>query len=114
MITSQRRFTRPETSSVSGQCSTALPKKDAKIAFASTGKNLLDLCGEIHPFLPGHYYDGEKIVAYHEPDLTPKMSTDDFETATHKIHDLLVESVDQHLASDAPVGYLLSGCLDSS
>lgn len=89
-------------------------KKDGKIAFASTGKNLLDLCGEIHPFLPGHYYDGEKIVAYHEPDLTPKISTDDFETATHKIHDLLVESVDQRLASDAPVGYLLSGGLDSS
>ena len=89
-------------------------KKDGKIAFASTGKNLLDLCREIHPFLPGHYYDGEKIVAYHEPDLTPKMSTDDFETATHKIHDLLVESVDQRLASDAPVGYLLSGGLDSS
>lgn len=89
-------------------------KKDGKIAFASTGKNLLDLCREIHPFLPGHYYDGEKIVAYHEADLTPKMSTDDFETATHKIHDLLVESVDQRLASDAPVGYLLSGGLDSS
>ena len=31
-----------------------------------------------------------------------------------RFHDLLVESVDQRLASDAPVGYLLSGGLDSS
>lgn len=89
-------------------------KKEGKIAFGSTGKTLLDLCDEIHPFVPGHYYDGEKFVAYHESGLTPKMSTDDFKTATSKIHDLLISAVDQRLASDAPVGYLLSGGLDSS
>lgn len=89
-------------------------KKEGKIAFGSTGKTLLSICDEIHPFLPGHYYDGEKFISYHKADLVSKISTDDFDTVTTNIHDLLIKAVDRRLVSDAPIGFLLSGGLDSS
>ncbi|MDO4455604.1 MAG: asparagine synthase B [Ligilactobacillus agilis] len=89
-------------------------KGEHQLAFASTGKALLDLCDEIYPFPPGHYYDGEKFVCYHDARTVQMMRTDDFDTAAQTLREKLVAAVEKRLASDAPVGYLLSGGLDSS
>ncbi len=49
MITSQRRFTRPETSSVSGQCSTALQKKTARLPLPQLARNCLTSAAKSTP-----------------------------------------------------------------
>lgn len=88
--------------------------KEGGMAFASEGKALIDLCEEIKPFPPGHYYDGEKFYLY--KDLA---RVDQFKTLEHKeilrgINTRLVSAVKKRLQSDAEVGFLLSGGLDSS
>ncbi len=47
-------------------------------------------------------------------DVTTPYIHDDVETACTKIHDLLVAGIEKRLDADAPVGFLLSGGLDSS
>ena len=88
--------------------------KAGKIAFASEVKALLDHCDEIKPFPPGHFYDGESFHCY--LDLA---KVDSFHrTSTHEIlkgiNSRLVSAVEKRLQSDAEVGFLLSGGLDSS
>lgn len=94
------------------------------IAFASEPKNLVGFVKKILPFPPGYYYNGKVIAGedavkgefYCYRDMT-KVSTvkkDDIETACHNIHNLLVEGVKKRLDSDTPLGFLLSGGLDSS
>lgn len=89
-------------------------KKAGKIAFASTGKTLLDLCDEIFPFPPGRFYDGEKFVTYNDPGHVSSVILPSFDEATTEIHDRLIKAVDKRLQADAPLGFLLSGGLDSS
>lgn len=84
------------------------------IAFASEAKNLAGLVQDILPFPPGHYYKEGEFICYCDLSKVEAFSDDDVETACKKIHDLLVEAVDKRLDSDAPVGFLLSGGLDSS
>ena len=89
--------------------------KTGKIAFASEVKALIDFCDEIVPFPPGHYYDGdtfktyldlaEDIVEFHKLNLDEILSG---------INSRLVLGVKKRLQSDAEVGFLLSGGLDSS
>lgn len=88
---------------------------DGTLAFASEPKNLVGLCHEIKPFPPGHYYKDGKFVCYHDLSVVHKYNThDDLEEIAHNIHDLLIEGVKKRLDADAPVGFLLSGGLDSS
>nr|WP_252898427.1 hypothetical protein [Apilactobacillus ozensis] len=47
-------------------------KEDHQIAFGSTAKTLMPLCDKILPFPPGHYYDGDKFVCYHDPAMVEK------------------------------------------
>ena len=84
------------------------------LVFASEPKNLVGLCKVILPFPPGHYYKDGEFVCYRDMSDVKEYSKDDLETASKKIHDLLIEGVKKRLDSDAPVGYLLSGGLDSS
>ncbi len=84
------------------------------IVFASEAKNLVGLCREIRPFPPGHYYAGGKFVRYADLTTVDSYIQDDLETACKKIRDKLIAGVDKRLDADAPLGFLLSGGLDSS
>ena len=102
------------------------------IVFASEAKNLIGLCDKIYPFPPGHYYIGGKFVRFAdlttigakapvseetglpEYQTTPAYSADDLDEACAKIREKLIKSVEDRLDADAPLGFLLSGGLDSS
>ena len=88
--------------------------RGGSIVFASEPKNLVGLCDKILPFPPGHYYKDGKFICYRDIAHAKSYSDDDIETATKKIHDLLVKGIEKRLVADAKVGYLLSGGLDSS
>ena len=87
---------------------------DDGIIFASEAKNLVGLCKKIFPFPPGHYYDGEKFVRYACLTEPSEYCYDDVDTICKNIKDLLVSGIEKRLDSDAPIGFLLSGGLDSS
>ena len=84
------------------------------IVFASEAKNLVGLCREIRPFPPGHYYAGGQFVRYADLTTVDGCCQDDLETACKHIRDKLIAGVDKRLDADAPLGFLLSGGLDSS
>ncbi len=84
------------------------------MVFASEAKNLVGLCGEIRPFPPGHYYADGKFVRYADLTTVEDCCHDDLETACKNIREKLIAAVDKRLDADAPLGFLLSGGLDSS
>ena len=84
------------------------------IMFASEAINLVGLTDRIMPFPPGHYYDGEKFVSYRDMTKVAKVSPDDASAACPKIREKLIAGIEKRLVSDAKVGFLLSGGLDSS
>ncbi len=84
------------------------------IVFASEAKNLVGLCDEICPFPPGHYYARGRFVRYADLTAVRSYCKDDLETVCRGIRDRLIAAVDKRLDADAPVGFLLSGGLDSS
>ena len=88
---------------------------DAKeIIFASEAKNLVGLVQTIRPFPPGHYYEGGKFICYRDMTQVSGYIDDDVETVCRNIHDKLVAGIEKRLDADAPLGFLLSGGLDSS
>ena len=89
-------------------------KKDHQISFASEAKALIKLCDHIMPFPPGHYYIDGKFVCYNDLSDVKTIHTDDLETIAYNLRTKLEKAVEKRLQSDAPVGYLLSGGLDSS
>ena len=88
--------------------------KEGKIILASEPKNIVGLADEILPFPPGHYYVDGKFYCYNNISKVSKYNYDDVETACQKIKKLLISGVEKRLDADAPLGFLLSGGLDSS
>lgn len=88
--------------------------KDGEMMFASEAKNLIGLADKIMPFPPGHYYADGKFVCYNDIAKRETPVSDDIDTVCSKIHDKLVAGIEKRLDSDAPLGFLLSGGLDSS
>ena len=84
------------------------------IIFASEPKNLVGVTDKIMPFPPGHYYEDGEFVCYRDLTSVKEISTDSLEVITGKIHDKLLNGIKKRLDADAPVGFLLSGGLDSS
>lgn len=84
------------------------------IAFASEPKNLVTLCKKITPFPPGHYYKGGKFVRYRDMTAVKKKVSCGLDEICKNIREKLVAGVEKRLDADAPVGFLLSGGLDSS
>lgn len=88
-------------------------KSNDTYVFASEPKILVDLVEDIFPFPPGYYFDGEKFIQYSFiTDVESKHTR--MRDVEKNIHSLLVEGVRKRLDSDAPIGFLLSGGLDSS
>lgn len=87
---------------------------EGDICFASEMKALHKCCKKVMPFPPGHYYDGESIKPYIDIAAVEKYNDDDYDTMYKKINELLTKGVEKRLQSDVPVGFLLSGGLDSS
>ena len=88
--------------------------ESGRIVFASEAKNLTDIADEVRAFPPGCYYADGEFVRYADPAFPGERVRDDVETATRNIREKLVAGIAKRLDADAPVGFLLSGGLDSS
>ena len=85
-----------------------------EIIFASEPKDLTGLADVIMPFPPGHYYANGQFKCYRDMTEVKSVVKDDLDTVCKNIHDKLVEGISKRLDADAPLGFLLSGGLDSS
>lgn len=84
------------------------------LVFASEAKNLVGLCARILPFPPGHYCKGGKFVQYTDITAVNGVVHGDLDAICKTIREKLTAGVEKRLVSDAKVGFLLSGGLDSS
>ena len=88
--------------------------ESGRIIFASEAKNLTDIADEVRAFPPGCYYADGEFVRYSDPAFPGETVREDMETVTRNIREKLVAGIKKRLDADAPLGFLLSGGLDSS
>jgi len=88
--------------------------RNNKIAFASEAKALQPFCHGISPFPPGHYYLDGEFICYNDIWNEKACINDNLDKICQNINQLLTAGVVKRMDADAPVGYLLSGGLDSS
>ena len=89
--------------------------KEHSILFASEPKNLVGICEEIRPFPPGCYYKDGAFVCYKDCAAdVPEYHGGSIDEVCKNIRSLLIKGVCSRLDSDTPIGFLLSGGLDSS
>ena len=87
---------------------------DGEWAFASEPKNLVGLCETILPFPPGCWWMDGEFFRYADPAHVDQFTMKDEDAVCAKLNRLLTDGVVKRLDADAPVGFLLSGGLDSS
>lgn len=87
---------------------------DGSIVFASEAKNLVPICKKAIPFPPGHYYADGKFICYRDITEVCQVVDGDLDAICSNIRRLLVSGIEKRLDADAPLGFLLSGGLDSS
>lgn len=88
--------------------------EDGTAIFASEAKNLVGLSEKIMPFPPGHYYKDGKFICYRDITEVREVRCDSVDVICGKIREKLTAGIEKRLISDAKVGFLLSGGLDSS
>lgn len=88
--------------------------EDGSIIFCSEARCLMGLCKEVIPFPPGHYYKDGVFTQYADPTAVAEVCHDDLDTVCAAIREKLIAGVEKRLDADAPLGFLLSGGLDSS
>lgn len=88
--------------------------ENGNIVFGSEPKCIIGLVKEVFPFPPGHYYVDGEFFEYEDISKVRSYIHTDLDIITKDIHDKLVEGVKKRLDADAPLGFLLSGGLDSS
>lgn len=89
-------------------------KASDSIMFASEAKALVDLCNKVLPFPPGSYYKNGNFIKYYDATKYTRYNDEELAVIAKNIHDKLEKAVLKRIDSDAPIGYLLSGGLDSS
>lgn len=88
--------------------------QSGRIAFASEAQSLLGWVDQIRPFPPGHYWRDGQFVCYYDIGRVSHYCHDELPQAARAIREKLVTAVEKRLDADAPLGFLLSGGLDSS
>ncbi len=87
---------------------------DGGMIFASEAKNLVGLVEDILPFPPGCYYADGQFTRYGDIAQVDHFCMDDVDTVCAGLRSRLIAGVEKRLDADAPLGFLLSGGLDSS
>lgn len=90
-----------------------ISKETGKYVFGSEPKIILDFVEKVLPFPPGHYFKDGAFIRYANLTET-EAKYFDMEEILKNIHDKLEKGVIKRLDADAPIGFLLSGGLDSS
>lgn len=87
--------------------------KDGEILFASEAKGLIHLVEKVYPFPPGHYYMDGNFIPYTTL-YNIKHVEKNMDVILDEIYNRLNQGIIKRLHADAPLGFLLSGGLDSS
>ena len=89
-------------------------KDSGEIMFASEVKAIIDVVSKVFPFPPGHYYVSGHFYKYSSVTDVVEYNDETFDIILDNIRFKLKQAVKKRLSSDAPMGFLLSGGLDSS